>query len=246
MALVRTPTLILQSFAYSDSSKILRLYTRDYGLRSVIAKGALRAKSRFGGLLEPFTEGEAHFYIKEGRDLHTLSGFDLLRSRQAIGRDLTAFAGASLVAELLLRFGTEEAHPELYSAGCTSLERLASEDPERVAASVLSAVWEMVALLGFRPELEHCVGCGREIEPQETTRFDVEAGGSACTRCRPTGRVVDPTTRAEVARMSAGEILRNNPADQPLHRALLRAFLAAHLTTSSPLRSLDLFAEQLR
>ena len=90
---------------------MLRLFTLEHGVRSVMAKGALRPKSRYGGVLEPFTEGTATFYLKEGRDLHTLSGFDLLRSRQALGRSLVGFAGASLLAEIVMRTGTEEAHP---------------------------------------------------------------------------------------------------------------------------------------
>src|SRR3712207_3793122 len=116
MALVTTRALVLQAFPYSETSKVLRLYTWDHGLRSVIAKGALRPRSRYGGVLEPFTEGSATFYLKEGRDLHTLSGFDLVRSRQALGRSLTGFAGASLLAEVVIRVGTEEPHAEMYHA----------------------------------------------------------------------------------------------------------------------------------
>lgn len=245
MPLVRARSLVLQAFAYGDTSKILRLYTLEFGLRSAIAKGAQRPRSRYGGLLEPFTEGEAQIYLKPGRDLQTLGGFDLLRSRQALGRDLGAFAGASLVAEILLRFGTEEPHPELYASAIHTLDSIAAEGAES-APTALAGVWELVSLLGFHPETDRCVGCGREFEEREVTRFDVEAGGTACTRCRPSGRVVDPDSRSEIARMSAGEGLTATPADPGLHRALLRAFLAAHLSSAQPLRSLDLFAEQLR
>lgn len=246
MPLVRSRSLVLQAFAYGDSSKILRLYTLDLGLRSTIAKGAQRPRSRYGGLLEPFTEGDAHFYLKDGRDLHTLGGFDLIRSRQAIGRDLGAFAGASLIAELLLRFGTEEPHPELFAAATHTLDAIIDAPTGLTATTALSGVWELVALLGFQPELEHCVGCGRELERDEPTRFDVEAGGAACTRCRTAGRVVDAASRAEIAAMSGGLAPNSLPADASLHRALLRAFLGAHLAATHPLRSLDLFVDQLR
>src|SRR5687767_5106212 len=102
MPLVSGPAIILQAFPYSDTSKILRLLTREHGLQSVIAKGAFRPKSRFGGVLEPFTDGIASFMLREVRDLHTLTGFELLRSRQAMGTHLVRFGGASLIAELVL------------------------------------------------------------------------------------------------------------------------------------------------
>jgi DNA repair protein RecO (recombination protein O) len=244
--LIRAHAVILQVFPYSDTSKILRLFTPELGLRSVIAKGAQRPKSRFGGVLEPFTEGEAHFFIKEGRDLHTLSGFDLIRSRQSLGRDLTAFAAASLLAEIVIRTGTEEAQPDLFRILLDALERLASTPPMEVQFQAISSVWELVAQLGYHPELDVCVGCGRPFGDDEATRFDVEAGGSACMICRPTGRVVDAVTRGEIRRMSSGAAQAAGVADPALQRALIRVFVSTHLAHGSPLRSLPLYLEQLQ
>lgn len=245
MPLVSTRAIVLQAFAYSETSKILRLLTREHGVRSVIAKGAQRPKSRFGGLLESFTEGEAQFYLKEGRDLYTLSGFDLLRSRQALGRDLVAFAGASLLAELVLHFGTDEAQPQLYRAVAAALDRLVAAEPERLQETVIADVWVIVSLFGFRPETQLCVTCGRVLAAGEVARFDVGGGGVACARCRPHGRPLDPASRSELARMVRGEAIREPFADPPLQRALVRAFLTTHLAREHALRSLDLFLQQI-
>lgn len=246
MALVGFRALVLQTFPYGDTSRILRIYSPTHGLRSVIAKGAQRPKSRFGGVLEPFTEGDAQVYLKEGRDLHTLGGFDLVRSRQALGRDLTAFAGASLIAELVLRSGTEEPQPELFGAVVETLDRIAAAGAREGGDAVLSGVWAIVALLGFRPELEGCVHCAREFAAAEPARFDIEAGGAACLGCRPTGRIVEAGVRDELARMTSGRAASIDPERRSVHRALLRAFLSAHLAHERPLRSLDLFMEQFR
>ena len=246
MALVSTRALVLQSFPYSETSKILRLYTLDHGLRSVIAKGALRPKSRYGGVLEPFTEGSATFYLKEGRDLHTLSGFELVRSRQALGRSLGAFAGASLLAELVLRFSTEEAHPALYDALAASWDALAEAEADQTLAITLTGAWTMVSLLGFAPTTDQCVACERPLVPAEPVRFDTAAGGVACLRCRPAGRVVDAASRAELHGMVRGRVPGAALADPSVQRALLRAFLEAHLSPDRPFRSMDLFLETAR
>lgn len=245
MVQVDDRALILQVFPYSDTSRILKLFCANHGIRTVIAKGALRPKSRFGGLLEPFTEGRVQFRLMEGRDMHTLAGFDLLRSRQALGRDLAAFAGASLLAELALRYGTAEPDPALYELLIAELDALGAADPTAAPALALAAVWQVVAQLGYEPRLDACVGCGREIGPEEATRFDIEAGGVACTRCRPEGRIVEAASRRELVEMCRGGAVGPQLSDWAVHRALLRAFVTAHLSQDRPLRSLELFAELL-
>src|SRR5207302_316552 len=52
MALVTTSAVVLQTYRYSETSKVVRLATRELGVQSAIAKGALRPKSRFGAGLD--------------------------------------------------------------------------------------------------------------------------------------------------------------------------------------------------
>lgn len=246
MPLVRTPALILHGFRYGDTSRILRLLTPEYGVRSLLAKGAQRPRSRFGALLEPFTEGEALFNLREGRDLLTLAGFSLIRSRQSLGRDLGAFTGAALLAELALRAGTEEPNPALYHTLTTAFDDLGAPAITDAAGTALAHLWKIVAMLGFQPELDACIQCGRLLDTTEPSRFDIAAGGTACLACRPTGRVIDAVTRGEVRAMVSGRAARPNTGNRGLHGALLRAFLAEHLSGDRPLRSLPLYLEQLR
>src|ERR687883_1333581 len=96
MPLLTTDAIVLHAFDYSETSRILRLATREAGVQSVLARGARRAKSRFGSALDLFAQGAAQLYLKEGRDLQTLSGFDVTRARPALADDLGRFAGASV------------------------------------------------------------------------------------------------------------------------------------------------------
>lgn len=245
MPLISTRSIVLQGFPYSETSRILRLLTPDHGVRSVLARGARRPRSRFSGLLELFTEGTAQISLREGRELQTLTAFDLTRSRQALGRDLTRFSAASLLAELVLRSGTEEPHPNLFAALSDALDDLTAAPPDAAATTALTAVWSLISLLGFQPELGQCVHCGRALQSAEPARFDVDAGGVTCLGCRPVGRIVDPETRAAILAMNQDE-RPEDMGDPALQGALLRVFLQTHLAHGAPLRSLPLLIEQLR
>jgi len=245
MPSVSTPAIILQAFPYSETSKILRLLTRDLGLQSVVAKGALRPKSRFGGILEPFTEGTAAFHARENRDLHTLGGFDLIRSRQALGFELTRFGGASLIAELVLRTGVEHADPELFDSVRTSLNRLEQAAPEALETTVLAETWSLIARFGFAPALDDCLTCSRLIQSDETVLFDYAAGGVHCTDCgfATAGRQVPPEARMVLSAFLSGSAppLERTAA----HWKLLSRYLGHHVLDQTPLRSLEFLAAAL-
>ena len=100
-----------------------------------------------------------------------------------------------------------------------------------------------MSIIGFEPQLDVCVGCGRRIEADEPVRFDATAGGVACAGCRPVGRILDPATRAEVGAMISGEVAAETLSHPATHRALLRAFGEAQIAHDRPLRSLELFAQ---
>src|SRR5258705_11517027 len=117
MALLATDAIVLHMFDYLESSRILRLVTRDGGVRSALAKGARRSSRRFGSAGGLFAQGDAQLYAKPGRDLDTLSAFDVVLARPMLAEDLGRLAGAAAVAELPPRFGRDAAHNVLVAGG---------------------------------------------------------------------------------------------------------------------------------
>lgn len=245
MPLVTVDAVVLQAFAYGETSKILRLLTRTHGVQSVIAKGALRPKSRFGGVLEPFTEGSASFYYRQSRELQTLSGFDLQNAQQSLGRDLLRFGGASLIAELVIRTASEEPQPGFFEAVREALHRIRDADAAAVEAELLAQVWRIVGLLGFEPALDTCIVCDRVLVADEDVSFDYAAGGARCTTC---ARAVAGHRVPAHARAALQSLVRGDPA--PIERTeghwkLLTRYLDHHVLEGGTLRSLDFLARTI-
>lgn len=240
MPLVTLDAIVLQAFPYSETSKILRLLTPSHGVQSVIAKGARRPRSRYGGILEPFTDGVASFYYRDNRDLHNLSDFELVRPRQPLGRDLVRFGGASLLAEILLRTASEQAAPEVFQRIRSALDRLEAAPGDALEATVLAETWALVTALGFGPSLDRCVGCGSDLAAEGDFFLDYAAGGLCCGECGGGvggGRTLPGQARADLRALAGGDAvpLRHSAA----HWQLLARFLAYHLVDAATLRSLD-------
>jgi len=242
MGLVTTAVTILKTYEYSETSKILRLLTRDHGLVSVIAKGARRPKSRFGGVLEPFTDGIATYYAKEGRELHTLSGFELRRERQALGRELIRYAGGGLLTEIAFRFASSATDQRLFRQLRSGLDRIVTEAGD-VESAILEETWKLIVCLGFAPSIEVCASCGRSLGPGDEGLFDLMEGFLICSGCRagsaaPHQRRLSGQERLELARLVRGHgTPGGGPDTTAMQRDLLRDFIAHHLADHRPLNS---------
>src|SRR2546427_6788792 len=84
-----------------ETSKVVRLATRELGVQSAIAKGALRPQSPFGAALELLSEGVAQLYHRDSRELQTLAAFDVTALRRGLATSLGRFAGATTLAEVM-------------------------------------------------------------------------------------------------------------------------------------------------
>ena len=245
--MIETAAIVLHSFDYRETSRIVRLATRESGVVSAIARGSRRPKSRFGQGLDLFTSGTALIVIHASRDLHTLAGFDATRSRPALAGSLERFGAAAALSELCLRFGTE-ATAGVHDALSDGLERLAVSADDEVAAAALAAGWRIVAELGFAPALGTCACCHRELAADEDTRFSNRAGGAVCATCRslaPGARALPSDARQTLWHWLAGqEIPLPDLPTARAHQRLLREFLEEHLSDGRAFQAFQAWERQ--
>lgn len=249
MALITTPAVLLRSYDYSETSRILRLLTRDEGIVGIMAKGARSRTSKGGSSLVHFATGDLTFYFKEGRDLHTLKEFSSITRRRGIGTDVLRFGAAAVVAEIVLRHVGEASSPELFARVEGALDDLAACESERVISVLLMHGWGLVEVLGFRPRLDTCVACGSP-PGDAMARFDFDAGGIRCEACAGSpdageiGPRIGPGARTQLAALLAGEAV---PVRRPrAHLRLLSDFAIYHVTGGRPLESIGFLAPLVR
>ncbi|HEY5061704.1 MAG TPA: DNA repair protein RecO, partial [Gemmatimonadaceae bacterium] len=177
MSLVVTDAILLHGFDYLESSRILRVVTRDAGVRSVLARGARRSKRRFGTSLDLYVQGTAELHVKIGRDLDTLSAFDVVRARPQLAEQLSRFSGASVIAELTLRFAREAADTGLFDAVEWALDAIGAAPPARARDLTLCGAWRVLAELGVAPTIDQCAECRATIPSEDSPMFNHPAGG---------------------------------------------------------------------
>jgi DNA repair protein RecO (recombination protein O) len=238
MAPVRTPAVLLRAHDYGDSSRILRFYTRDHGLVSVIARGVRGRSGKGAATLASFASGELSAFIKPNRDLHTMQDFNCARVRSGLPVEMLRFAGASAVAELVLAHTEQEPQAAVFDALEQALDRLEQTVRPELPGTVLASLWCITEAFGFAPQLDPCVRCDEPLGEGEIGRFDFAAGGVRCAECGEdaAGPRLGPGARAQLAQLLAGEVPEGF-AHPRRHLALVSDFIAYHVV-SRPLKSL--------
>lgn len=107
MQIIKTDAFVLKSFKYGESSKIVTLFTRDFGKMNAIVKGVRNYKSRICGTMESMNYIAAVIYLKENRELQLVSNAEYKRSFPGIICDIDKLEIAFKIIELLNKSVTE-------------------------------------------------------------------------------------------------------------------------------------------
>jgi DNA repair protein RecO (recombination protein O) len=177
---VKTEAVVLRSMRYGEADRILHLYTPHRGRIGAIAKGVRRARSRFGGRLEPFFR--LHIELHEGRgELLTVTGAQTVNGHPTLRRDAHALDAAARACDAVGRlFETSEPHPGVFNLLCRKLSLLDEQPASATRAHALAFRLKLLAGAGLAPQLGSCVCCG---DPDHLVGFSGAAGGVVCSAC---------------------------------------------------------------
>ena len=182
---VKTEAVVLRSIRYGEADRILHLYTPHRGRVGAIAKGVRRARSRFGGRLEPFFR--LHIELHEGRgELLTVTGAHTVDAHSRLRGDARTLDAAARACDAVSRlFETSEPHPGVFNLLCRQLalldEHVANDREEGAArACALAFRIKLLHAAGLAPQLAACASCG---EREHLVAFSGAAGGVVCAAC---------------------------------------------------------------
>ena len=244
-SIVKTKGIILRSQRMGETSKLVTLYTEDYGKLKATAKGARKPKSKFGGSLELMTEVQAVCYVRDERDLQTLSDCDMLRSREQLASDLERLSFGSAACELIDHLTIEgEPNRRLYQCLAGVLEALSEVEPDQAEPVFWYYQLRVVGALGYRPELVQCVSCRKELD-SPWLWFSAALGGGLCPACgrgngiRMAGQNLRFMAQLQSLRAYCKEAIPSVPPRCGEIRAALRHFLEYYGGGRGHLKSLD-------
>ncbi|MCA9286449.1 MAG: DNA repair protein RecO [Phycisphaerales bacterium] len=225
------PTIVddavcVRHWDFSETSQTVSLFCREHGLLRGLAKGAKRERGRFSGGIDLLTRGQVVALVKSGRELATLTDWDLQQTFRWLRERLDANRAAFHMAELVLRLITDaDPHPNVFDGLVAALESLATPGAEM--ATVLRFEWLVLGDTGYRPRLA--------VPPESgaTLVFSPVEGGIVDDPSAPGWRVRVETVRL-LERVAEGGSVDDAPREAVTRAARLLAAYLRELIGEEP------------
>ncbi len=181
--------IILKERDYGESSKILDLFTKEYGIIGVISKGSKKVKSTLSGVSTKITYGIFHIYYKDGK-LSTLTSVDIINPFVNIKKDILNISYATYLSELTLQVAKQtSAVSEIFDLLISALVKINDGYDPLVITNILELKY--LNYLGVSPILDKCGSCGKVDNILTLSPYK---NGLICNRCRTNEKIVNLKT----------------------------------------------------
>lgn len=223
------PAFILHGRDFRDTSRLLDIFTLDYGRVTLVAKGARSARSKLQGILQPFAPLIISWSGKG--DVQTLTGAETIKS--TINLSGKQVMSAYYINELLQRLMTQhDPHPELFDIYKKTLESFLNEYDELVLRRFEKY---LLAEIGYGLNLEVESDSGVALSIDEKYYYDIEKGPVNIKNNNSDGELI--ISGQTLLDMSVEKF--SNPQSQKEAKQLMRIILNHHLG-DKPLKTRNL------
>ena len=181
----KTPGLIIKKTKLGEADRILTIFTPDMGKIQGFAKSVRKPQSKLSGHLEMLTYSQ--LTLTKGRGLDTIIGSQNIDSFIDIKDDLYRVSYALYIAELIDYFTDEgTADKDLFEHTIECLQHMGKTSHPMYLLRYFET--RMLTYTGFKPEIDNCVICQKELDKSNLGGFSPSAGGMLCLDCREHSR----------------------------------------------------------
>ena len=189
MAAEKTLAIVVRAYDFSETSRVVTLFTEEFGKITALAKGCKRPKSPFESALDVLTLSRIVFLHKKSDSLDLLTEAKVERRFRGGQKSIEHLYAGYYVAELLTEMtDRSDPHPELFHLADQMLADL--NELKEMQPRVLRFEMMLLRFLGQLPELTQCVETGEPIPRTGRTPFGLLAGGALSKKARSGHRQV--------------------------------------------------------
>ena len=176
---------ILSETSYGETSKIVNVWTKKYGVIGIMCKGAKSLKSKNRVSTMRFSYAKFNIYLKQGK-LSTLVSADVINPLKKIRSDITLIGYLSYLTELTEQVIKQNNDSLLFDDFINSILKIEDGLDPLVITNILEIKY--LEKLGVLFNLDECVVCGSK---NNIVTINADKGGFICLNCLSNEVIVD-------------------------------------------------------
>lgn len=179
----RTKAFFLNEQDRGEANRLFTVFTNDFGKLKIFGKAIRKIKSKLRAGTEIFSLSEIEFI--QGKTHKTLTDTVLIDRFKNIKENPEKLETAFQIAKALDSFlGEEEKDDEIWQLLKETFQRLNNYSLQTTNYSLVyhHFFWNLISILGYKPELYYCFVCQKKLLSQNLYFFSKE-GGVICESC---------------------------------------------------------------
>ena len=168
--------IILNTRNYNDTSKILDIFTKEYGVIGVIAKGCKSLKSNLRSVTDKLIYATFTIYYKKDK-LSILTEASVINNFNNIKKSIEKISYASYLLDLTNQVYKQSNSTDLYNILISGLIKINEDFNPLVITNIIELKY--LNYLGVMPSLDSCVVCGSK----NVVTLSSDKGGYLCKNC---------------------------------------------------------------
>jgi len=179
----RTSGFILKKVDRRETDQLLTIYTKDFGKLEILAKAIRKISSKLKSGAEIFYLSEIEFI--QGKTRKTLTDAILIEKFENLKKDLKRIKIAYKISEFLDNLiSGQEPDQKIWRLLLETFNKLNTECKIKEIRYKIYYyfAWNLLLILGYRPELYNCVLCQKKLVPGKLF-FSAKEGGVICQKC---------------------------------------------------------------
>ena len=175
--------IVINTKNYGDTSKIIDIFTKDYGVIGVIAKGCKSLRSNLRSVTDKLTYATFTIYYKKDK-LSILSEASVINNFSNIKKDIEKISYASFLLDLTNQVYKQCEDNNLYYLLISSLIKINDNFNSLIITNILELKY--LEYLGVMPNIDGCTICGSK----SVVTLSSDKGGYLCSKCHTNEPIV--------------------------------------------------------
>lgn len=175
--------IVINEKAYGETSKIINVITKEYGIIGIIAKGAITLKSEFRVSTAKLSYAYFNIIYKEGK-LSTLVSADIINPFKSIIKDINKISYAVYILELSEQV-VKQTNQNIFDLMLSGLIKINEGYDPLIIMNIIELKY--LDYLGVMPVLDRCSVCG---STNNIVTLSSDKGGYVCKNCYSTEKII--------------------------------------------------------